>query len=426
LGFEGLERRELLAGNVNAGLDVNGNLVINGDGGNNHIAIYQGFFGQIAVAGGTSNGAASGNTRVNGSEDAQQFNTTGGLIIDMGDGNDVVVVTTLTIQGEVNVSMGNDADQFGIVGNAGLINFTQNGNVSFDYRDVRVNGSVTVFGNGGNDDMTLNDTVITGNMVFTGGNGNDNFSQFGADIEDNEVRGNFFVRGGNGNDVTSVRRLEVGGGLAVFDGQATIGSTVTLVTVDVNLDIRLFLSVLDDAVVIQGEDNLVNRFQVRDIVLSTGDGHDLIDIVNGGARNIRIDTGAGDEGNGFFGVEVRNVALVDELAIDTGAGFDNVLLEDITTPTRIIVRTEGGSDGIIARRIDAFRAIYDTGTNDDVVGLYNSLYDFLVVFLGDGNDQLAAQNLTVTQRARYDGGTGFNVYNDRGGNSYAILGRINI
>lgn len=114
LGFEGLERRELLTGNVTAGLDVNGNLTITGDLQDNHVAIFPGQFGTILVAGGRSNGQASGNTTVNGQTGPVAFNTTGGLVANMGDGHDRILMTRLALQGNIIANMGRGADQFAL------------------------------------------------------------------------------------------------------------------------------------------------------------------------------------------------------------------------------------------------------------------------------------------------------------------------
>src|SRR4051812_7605599 len=108
LGFESLEGRQLLAGNVIAGLDVNGNLVLTGDLANNAVMVTRAFFnGQVLVQGGRSNPSdPSTATTVNGQTTSLSFDTSGGIIANMGDGSDSVLVTNLGVQGSITGSLG--------------------------------------------------------------------------------------------------------------------------------------------------------------------------------------------------------------------------------------------------------------------------------------------------------------------------------
>lgn len=426
LGFEGLERRDLMAGNVTAGINVNGDLFITGDLEDNHVAVYRGFFGQIIVAGGTSNGQSSGNTLVNGSANAQAFNTTGGLVANMSGGDDLVLVTNFNLQRNINASMGAGNDMFALESTGGgASTFTQNGNVTFQYGKITVAGSVTLFGNDGADTLSLNNATISGSLLYEAGVGNDSVVQFGSTPSQNLVRGDVFIRGDTGDDSVSVRRMEVRGNFTINDGPAVTGSTVSLVSLKVTRDLQLFLTIFADNVLLQGEDTSTNQFRGRNVAIFTGNGRDVVNVTNGAATNLRVDTGAEDDGNGFFGIQVTNVVVSNQLVVDSGDGFDNALVENVTA-NQLTVQTRGGSDGLIVRNVDVVDALFDTFDFNDVVGLYDSIYDFLSVRLGDGNDQLYAGGLTVNVSANFNGGTGANFYNDRGGNFYARLTRQNI
>src|SRR5688500_15277002 len=112
LSFENLERRQLLAGNVNVSIDVNGNLVLNGDIGDNHVVVTRGSFSTLLVSGGRSVTSDSSTvTRINGQTTTLSFNTTGGVILDMDEGDDRVLLTDMGLQGNVIGSLGLGNDQ---------------------------------------------------------------------------------------------------------------------------------------------------------------------------------------------------------------------------------------------------------------------------------------------------------------------------
>jgi hypothetical protein len=284
---------------------------------------------------------------------------------------------------------------------------------------------MTINADNGNDLLSFNDAIIGGAVTFNMGDGNDAVEQIGTTPDENVVGGNFVINGGLGDDTITLKRLALGNNLLINDGSALTGSTVALTNVRANLDIQLFLSIFNDNVIIEGEDNASNRFQARNLVLFTGDGNDLVSVTQGIMVNCTVDTGAGDEGNGFFGVTVTDLAINTQLLVDLGTGFDNALIDNVASDV-LRVFGRAGSDGIIARNISATDAVFDSAELADVIGLYDSFYNTLDVQLAGGNDQLFAGGLTVSSFARFNGGIGFNTYRDVGGNTFASLQRINI
>src|SRR4029079_9310500 len=103
-GFESLERREVLSGNVSVSVamypfDYAGTLRINGDGGNNTIAVWSGPNPwQVIVAGGVD--AAGQPTLVNGQQGPVAINgVTKVVAVNLGNGNDRILFTKLNLQG---------------------------------------------------------------------------------------------------------------------------------------------------------------------------------------------------------------------------------------------------------------------------------------------------------------------------------------
>jgi len=429
-GFERLEGRELLTGNVSAGLDVNGNLTLTGDLGNNSVMVTKGFFAsQLTVQGGRSNpNDPNSGTTVNGQTGAVTFNTSGGIVINMGQGDDSVLVTKVGIQGSITGNLGSGSDQFAMESSAnGLLSFTLNNGGSPQYGSVSTSGTVDISGNDGSDVFSLNDAVIGGNLNVNGGNGADSFNSVGTNHNTNIVGGSVTITPGADNDATNIRRLAVGQGILVNDGQALNLTRVSLVNVRVNLDITLNLSIRKDVVNLLGEDTSSQRFQARNVVINTGDGTDQVTVDKGIMLNVTVSTGNGDDRfASAYGARLTNLAVNDRLYLDTGDGADSAFINNINAD---VFRVYGlkGNDFITANNSVARDALIDTGDGADRVGLHDSsTYRLLSVYLDANDDELEARNVTVTQDTLFDGGTGFNTFTDQGGNSFASLTRVNI
>jgi hypothetical protein len=430
LGFEGLERRELLAGNVSAGLDVNGNLVLTGDLENNHVVVTRAFFsGQLLVNGGRSNPSDPNSaTRINGSTSSLAFNTTGGIVLDMSDGNDNVLVTNLGVQGNITGNLGKGSDQLALESNSdGLLSFTLNNGTSPAYAKVSTSGLVNVSGNDGSDVFSLYNATIGGSLTFNGGNGDDSFVSTGTSHSSHVVGGSVLISPGAGNDATNMRRLAVGQNLTVNDGQALTKTRVGLVNVRVNLDITLNLSIRKDVVNLRGEDTGSNRFQARNVVINTGNGGDQVVVDKGIMLNVTVSTGEGDDrANTAYGARLTNLAVNDRFYLDTDGGRDSAFIKNVSADV-FRVYTLAGDDSVTADIIEARDALFDTGDGADVVGIHDaSTYRILSIFLGANDDILRARSVIVTSDTLFDGGLGFNTFTDQGGNSFASLTRVNI
>lgn len=428
LAFEGLEQRQLLAGNVTAGLDINGNLVLRGDLNDNHVVVTRGFFsGTLLVTGGRSvPGDASTVTRVNGQTSTQSFSTSGGLVLNMSDGNDRVLLTDVGLTGSVTGSLGKGNDQLAFeTDEDGPLSFTLNNGRQPNYNKVSTSGAVNVSGDDGNDTLVMYDAIIGGNLTFVGGNGNDLFNSGGTDTRKNVVGGSVQLTPGAGNDSISVFRLAVGGNFRVDDGSAVTQTNVGIVNLRANLDIIMNLSVRQDVVNLRGESSSV-RFQARNVIINTGDGWDIVDLRNGTMQNLTISTGAGNEGNTATpGVRLNFLGIGTTLLLDTGDGDDHAYLGNVTAKT-LQVDAQGGADRVVANNLTVDNAVYTTSGGNDFVGLHESRYRTLEVYLEDDDDTLQVRNLTTTVDTLFNGGLGFNTYRDQGGNSLRSLTRVNI
>lgn len=427
LGFEAFEPRQLLAGNVNAGLDVNGNLVLSGDLADNHVVITRGFFANtLLVTGGRSVATDSGSaTRINGQTTTQSFSTSGGLVLGMGAGNDRVLLTDIGLIGNITGNLGTGSDQLALESDKdGPLSFTLNNGNDPDYDNVSTSGLLNVNGNDGSDTLVMFDAIIGGSLTFVGGNGNDRFNSSGTDTDDNVVGGSVQLTPGSGNDSISIFRMAVGGNFRVDDGSADTQTNVGIVNLRANLDIIMNLSIRRDEVILRGESPSV-RFQARNVTVNTGNGWDNVQVRYGTMENLTVSTGDGNEGSfSDPGVRISFLGIGNSLLLDLGNGTDAAYLGDLTSTT-LRVDGQDGADKVVANNLTVDEAVFSMLGGDDFVGLHESDYDELSVFLEDDDDILQVRNLDVDVRTTFNGGLGFNTFQDQGGNTFARLNRTN-
>ena len=191
LGFENLETRNLMAGNVTATIS-NGNLKIVGDTAANDITVNFTANGALTVVGNNA-------TTVNGAANAA-FTNVSSVGIRLGEGNDVAVV---------------DGNSFSLGGGVRITD--RSGANTYTVREITLDGQVNIRASGGNQTVTVddifgslvhirtgvgNDTVnlgdITGSARLLTGRGDDDIN-FNGDIT-----GNLFLNGGLGDDLLTI------------------------------------------------------------------------------------------------------------------------------------------------------------------------------------------------------------------------------
>jgi len=153
--FESLEQRTMMAGDVSVSL-TNGSLLISGDVAANGLEIAGLAAGEIRVTGLDAGGTA---TTINGVATQTFTGVTGSVVINLGDGNDLVNVHTLFLAGHLVVNAGAGNDTVALAINAG--------NVVSTARELVINGDA------GNDVIKLHDVYIGTSAIITGGDGAD-------------------------------------------------------------------------------------------------------------------------------------------------------------------------------------------------------------------------------------------------------------
>jgi hypothetical protein len=431
LGFEGLEQRQLLTGDVSASIDANLNLILIGDFVDNHVIVTKGSIAnQIVVRGGrvTANDVGT-DTLINGLETASTFNNVrGGIIFNLGEGNDRLVITNLAVQGNITGNLGDGNDQVGLESSSnGAVKFRLNDGSTPVFGKFSTSGLVNINGNNSSDTLALYDATISGSLTFNGGNSNDRFISTGTSTQTNLVGTNVQLTPGPGNDTADVFRMAVGGNFRIDDGSAVAGSTVKLVNLRANADIIMNMSIKRDFVQVLGENDSTARFQARNVIINTGDDDDRVFIEDGVMVNLTLTTGNGSEIalDGTAGVRLVGLGVNTDLDVDTGDA-DDIIFMNFVSAKNLQFYTQNGNDSLTANNITVTQsAVYESFDGVDFLGLHDSKYSKLTIKLDDGDDTLQVRSLNVTQSAFFNGNLGTNIYQDQGGNVFAILTKLN-
>jgi hypothetical protein len=214
--IEAMETRQLLAGNVTAGI-VGGVLVVQGDNKSNTIVIQS--FSDV-----TTKVIPAPGTTVNGNG-AATFVGWPAITVDLGNGDDSVTFVDLVFQ-SVNVTTGNGNDR--VIG-------------AIDGFPPNIFGHLTIDTGNGDDHVHLGgDTGVAADMNIDTGNGADV-----VEVVDNTgVGGNINIETGNGPDIVRLAgTFSIGGNLKVDGGRGpdvldrggagfSIGGTVTFIDIE--------------------------------------------------------------------------------------------------------------------------------------------------------------------------------------------------
>lgn len=391
---------------VNAVVE-NGNLLITGDSAANQIAISSGQqAGQVVIQGATDTGTSSGNTRVNNQTGPVTLSgVTGNIIVNLGDGDDKVVLTNLNTTGLVELNLGAGNDQAIVRGTRPAHqDLKLNDDCELTHGTVNIGGALRINGQAGDDVITVNNAIVGGNLRVTGGNGNDTLLVRGQ-LASNRVGGSVFVDMGRGDDVVDIRGLRVTGGLNIQDRFAATRSTVFLAGVQVGQDVRVDTSDLNDTVKIT---NLPGaRFTARNVVINTYDGNDYVLVNQAVASNLHANTGAGNDV-----VQLQNSVFRYGVLINIGNGADRVMVNNIKADV-LRLNTGNGPDTVKIGNVDVRRAVIDTGNGPDNVEIIDSIFENLEVNLGRGKDRLKLTGVEVKDRFKVDGGDDYDKLEDK-------------
>ena len=370
-GFEGLEERLLLAGNVVSALAA-GVLSLTGDVLANQIQVTVASNGQMTatgLSGTTIDGVASKNFGVvntltilgNAGDDSISLNATAATIandvsIDGGLGNNTISVT------------GRFGADLILTGDAGIDTITVN--------KATVAVDLNLDAGDGNNKVTVSNSTITQQAVIVTGTGNDTVkisgSSFYRDLTQSDTGGNnllnisnsstrndLLMALGSGNDTLLMSGVTAG---------ARVGSTANgLIDIDFG-DGKNVLTMSNSKALGSGF--------ADGLVLTGGTGNDSFAIMNSQSSNgIVID--AGDGANRIEMIRVQSSGSpgfffgLGGFVILTGLGEDNVKLDQVN--------------------VSDFANI-DLGMGNDIFQLTNSRIDLLLAVMGLGNDTAYLSN----------------------------------
>jgi hypothetical protein len=278
LSLETLDGRSMMAGIVNVDV-VQGDLVVTGDGGDNEVRVIQSLQNNQPIAGryfisglnGTVvrsstipnfNGFANNVTddiriNLNGGNDRLtvgsgingQFNVPTDLVIELGDGNNVVRVDHVAVRDDLSVTSGTGADSVFVTASVG----TQIG------VDGGANDITITTGNRA-DNVRLENTLVRNNLSVNVG-GTDNFTDF-VDLITANIGGDTDIRTGAGGDIVNVSNVAVVDDMIIDTGADADSVTVTGCRVD---ELFLFLGAGTDQV------SVTNNSGRRGVVDGQGD-----------------------------------------------------------------------------------------------------------------------------------------------------------
>jgi hypothetical protein len=367
LRFEGLENRALMAGDVTAAV-VGGVLEITGDGSGNAIEVKQS----------GANWRVQGlGTTVNDSNSAQSFAGVTDIVIDLGDGNDLIKVSKGTLSGDLGIA---DSDGRTVV-EVSKINATSIDIATFDDSDtITINKSsatnnIGIASFGTADDGVDVVTVIKSSAgttfdVLTGG-GNDVVTLTSVTANETFAVGTF-SSGESDQDVVTISNSNSGDSFEVLTGDGR--DTITLSKVQSGADLTVV------AFETSGETsadtvNIAKSSAVESLLLQVGDGADLVTITDFAAgEDILISTreSAADANDILF---MTKVNAGNDIGILTGDGTDTATLTKVVAVNELNVDMEAGNyDRLIVARSRALTAIFEGGgnTGDTLVQSRNS------------------------------------------------------
>jgi hypothetical protein len=365
LGFESLEQRQMLAGNITASVSEGGQLLLRGDWQQNEFIAWKGVVeGRVIVSGGKD--YSGRNTAVNGSFAPQVFDGVTNIRADMyGANTNRALFTNLVLPDlgfgarSIVVGMGHGNDQVVIAGDVGRpLQFERNDGAPIPYGPVDLGGPVYVAGGPGNDVFSVVNAAFGGQEKFVsgfdGGSGNDAFYVDGS-ISQNRIGYTRLIMG-DGDDLISVKRAQIPW------IEVSRGSYTNVLGGPSHLD---FLNIQGNGIDIRHRNSSAS-------VVNINNAQGFISVGGGGLNR---------------DVTVRNVNAK-QLAISGGTGDDRVAIFD--------------------------SLIEQFGRND-----------ILSVVLSDGDDELTLQNVIVrgsgsVRETRLDGGAGNDRLIDLGGNDLGV------
>lgn len=377
-GFERLEDRTMLAGDVSVTVDGLGNLnVVSLSNLPSAVRVLgTGVANQVSVQG-LNDASSNLPTTINGAATPAPvlFNgVTGSLLVNLSSGLDEIFINRINIAGSLQITtpagratvqIGEYADVNGsfagvgqvIIGGNLTINNSLAANTVFIGRTFvtgNINLNATVGAAGYN--MSLYNATAT-NVTMTGGGVNDLFNL--AYLAANNVT----VNSGTLNDVISVTGSNFRGAVNLSGGDG-----IDTIAVDFS--------------VLEGPDAIAGP----DVIMDSGTGNDFI-------------------------LFARCLARGEDVSIFSGTGLDNVVIGRYYADITGALSTGGNSVGILRM---------DTGGDADTADVQGNVIDQFFALMQAGDDRLAFLNNRLTISYSLDGGAGTDQLNNSGNTALSM------
>ncbi|MEM7313095.1 MAG: hypothetical protein AAF497_08070 [Planctomycetota bacterium] len=298
-GFELLESRQMMAGDVTVAMSASGNMTLTGDNAGNIVRIEAATAGRIRVMGQSGTQivldgirATSQLISIDGATTVDGVtNLKGNLRINMRGGNDRVYLDNVDVERNLNASMGTGHDQLRL-------------------DNSRVQRGLTFLGGvGASDDvLAIRDSNVTGTTRATFGQSS--FSDY-FHADDVSFEGNVIVSQTSGSATVIVENTSVEGRLTVNTGAAS--------------------DYLSSFNLLAGQ-----------LSVSTGAGNDNIEIYETDSQRTATIT----SGSGHDRLVINDAIFHSHLNINTGLGDDEVEFEDVSTIGNLRLVTGSGDDGV--------------------------------------------------------------------------------
>jgi hypothetical protein len=306
-GVEGLETREVMAGNVTAAVN-NGVLNIVGDNQSNGVLIQQIGDKQFKITGQNQNAS----TTINGQAYVTVSNVSKDIVVNLNGGDDFVIVEGLAgyqLAGSLKVNAGDGYDSVSVnklTVQKDLVVQMGAGDDSASVRSTRVGQDVKFDGSTGDDSFSTNDSIVGRDASVSLGAGSDS-----ASFYQSSIRRDVKVVGEAGDDSASVSKSEV-----YRDASLSLGADYGNFNV-YDSTIRRDLKITNDGA---ANVNLALSKVGRDVSMKSKGYADNINVYATAIQgNLKMNTDAGADN-----VNVLKVTLKGDLAVDSGSGADDV------------------------------------------------------------------------------------------------------
>lgn len=291
LGFESLERRALMAGDVFVAIE--GELLrVEGDNLANQVTLSQSIAGDLVVSG--QNG-----TTINGMPSVRFVRPViNAAEIRMEGGDDAVVLRGLQLANDLFVDLGAGNDRL----------------TSPAAAPISVGASASIYGEAGNDTIQLNRTKVFQDLYIDGGIG-----ALAATVTDASIDKSMIIVGDEANDSVSVVGSTIGLDLSI----ETKGGSDT-VRVSQLKAFSLFINTDSNGAIGRDVVNISNASIVEDLGVFTGAGDDVVRLTDTTSNKVTVSL---DQGNDRL--EATNVVAATDIIFEGGAGFDTLLETDV-------------------------------------------------------------------------------------------------